>query len=247
MDLETRSPEVMLDITFEQTTQYRIIRAVIGFLLRSFARVEIAGLEHLPVEGPYLIATNHLHWLDPPGLLVAFPYRAFAFAAAKRQNHWFFGRLFRALGTIWVRRGEVDRQALRQATTVLNGGGVLGVAPEGTRSSTGALQQARNGAAYLAYRTGVKLVPAVTWGQEEVFRSLRRLRRSTMHIVFGPPFVPRVRADGAKGSAALSFGPLPKRSCTGWRACFRPGTGVCTAMWRRSIRNSCLSNLDKFL
>jgi 1-acyl-sn-glycerol-3-phosphate acyltransferase len=169
---------------------YRVIRGIIGFLVRILSRVEIEGVEHVPDQGPYLLVTNHLHWLDAPVLMSVYPHRAWVFAAAKRESHWFFGPLFRSLDAIFVRRGEVDRQALRQALAVLEGGGVLGLAPEGTRSPTGAMQRGRSGAAYMAYRTGVPVVPVVATGQEHLFPSLRRLRRARVRVTFGPLFGP---------------------------------------------------------
>lgn len=174
----------------EMSTWYRFLRGVVGFLLRILAGLDIEGLEHVPDEGPYLLLTNHLHWLDPPTLAVSFPHRAHVFAAEKWEVHWFLGPFLRSVGAIFVQRGEVDRKALRQALAVLEGGGVLGLAPEGTRSKSGALQRGRSGAAYMAYRAGVPLVPAVVTGQEEVFSSLRRLRRARICVIFGPPFEP---------------------------------------------------------
>jgi 1-acyl-sn-glycerol-3-phosphate acyltransferase len=169
---------------------YRVVRGIIGILLRILARIEIEGKEHIPEEGPFLLVTNHLHWLDPPLLAAAFPYRPYVFAAEKWERHWFLGPFLGSLGAIFVRRGEVDRKALRQALGVLQGGGVLGLAPEGTRSKTGALQRGRSGAAYMAYRTGVPLLPVVSMGQENVFPCLRRLRRATVRVVYGPMFEP---------------------------------------------------------
>jgi 1-acyl-sn-glycerol-3-phosphate acyltransferase len=177
---------------------YRVIRGIIGFLIRILSRLEIEGLEHIPDQGPYLLVTNHLHWLDAPLLLAAFPYRTWVFAAAKRENHWFFGPLFRSLDAIFVRRGEVDRQALRKALAVLEGGGILGLAPEGTRSPTGSLQRGRKGAAYMACRTGVPVVPVVAMGQEHLFPSLRRLRRARVRVQFGPPFKSAPCSEGGK-------------------------------------------------
>jgi len=167
---------------------YRIVRGVIRFLLRLLTRVEVRGMEYIPDRGPYLLLTNHLHWLDPPVIMAIYPYQAYLFAAEKWEKHWFFGPLFRSLDAVFVQRGEVDRKALRQALNVLKGGGVLGMAPEGTRSKTGGLQRGRSGAAYMAYRTGAKLMPVVTWGQEGFLSALRHLRRVRMYVVFGPPF-----------------------------------------------------------
>jgi 1-acyl-sn-glycerol-3-phosphate acyltransferase len=169
---------------------YRVVRGIVGFLLRVLSRLEIQGLEDVPAEGPYLLITNHLHWLDPPVLGVAFPHRAHIFAAEKWENHWLLGPFLRSMDAIFVNRGEVDRKALRQALAILEGGGVLGLAPEGTRSKTGAMQRGRSGAAYMAYRTGARLVPVVVTGQQNVFSSLRRLRRAKVQVVFGPPFAP---------------------------------------------------------
>jgi 1-acyl-sn-glycerol-3-phosphate acyltransferase len=169
---------------------YRVARGVVAFLLRILARIEVEGREHIPDEGPYLLIVNHLHWLDPPLMAATFPHRPYVFAAEKWEKHWFLGPFFRSLDAIFVRRGEPDRQALRQALGVLKGGGVLGLAPEGTRSKTGALQRGHSGAAYMAYRTGVPLLPVVATGQEKVFPCLRRLRRATVHVVYGPPFEP---------------------------------------------------------
>ncbi len=183
-------------------TWYRIVRGVVGFLLRLLSRLEIEGLEQVPSQGPYLLLVNHLHWLDPPALAVAYPYRSHLFAAEKWERHWFLGPLLGSLGAIFVNRGEVDRQALRKAIAILRGGGVLGMAPEGTRSKTGGLQVGRSGAAYMAFRTGARLVPTVITGQENVFPSLWRLRRATVRVVFGPPFEPPA-VEGRASSAQV--------------------------------------------
>ncbi len=169
---------------------YRAARFIVRLLLRILSRLRIEGRENIPKQGPFLLVTNHLHWLDTPLLAVTFPYRIYVFAAEKWEKHWFLGPFFHSLDAIFVRRGEVDRRALRQALGVLSGGGVLGVAPEGTRSKTGALQHGRSGAAYMALRTGVKILPVVVTGQEKVLLSLRRVRRARVRVLFGQPFTP---------------------------------------------------------
>ena len=176
--------------TLQMDWWYRLFRAFIGVVLRMLCRFRIEGLEHVPEEGPYILAVNHLHWLDAPALGYAFPYRAYVFAAEKWEVHWLFGPLFRTMDAIFVQRGEVDRQALRQASAVLKGGAVLGMAPEGTRSKSGGLQKGHGGAAYLAYRTGAPVLPITIAGQDKVFSSLARLRRAEVRALFGPAFAP---------------------------------------------------------
>jgi 1-acyl-sn-glycerol-3-phosphate acyltransferase len=184
---------------------YRVLHGIIGLLLRLLSRVRVEGMEHIPPQGPYLLVTNHLHWLDAPMIMAIFPYRAHVFAAEKWGRNWLMGPLFRSLDAIFVERGEVDRKALRKALGVLKGGGILGLAPEGTRSKTGMMQQGHSGAAFMAFRTGVKLVPVVTWGQKDLFPSLRRFRRSTVHIVFGPPFEPPAVAGKIDAAQVRQF------------------------------------------
>jgi len=150
----------------------------------------VQGQELVPDRGPYILVVNHLHWLDSPVLLTVLPRPARVFAGEKWANRLLIGFLLRSVNAIFVNRGEVDRKALREALATIEAGGVLGVAPEGTRSKTGGLQRGRRGAAYLAYHSGAKLVPAVCTGQEHVVSSLLHLRRARVRIRFGPPFDP---------------------------------------------------------
>ena len=168
---------------------HRLLRRIILGLLKLLCRLKVQGVEHVPAEGPLLLVSNHLHWLDTPVLGVTVPRRATVFAARKWERRPIAGWVLRTLGNaIFVYRGEVDRQALRKALAVLKDGGVLAMAPEGTRSDTGALQQGKEGTAYLATRTGVPLLPVVAYGQEKMFSSLLRGRRAEVHVIYGPPF-----------------------------------------------------------
>jgi 1-acyl-sn-glycerol-3-phosphate acyltransferase len=89
---------------------------------------------------------------------------------------------------IFVARGEADREAMGRALEVLRSGGALAVAPEGTRSRTGGLQAGRDGAVYLASRTGATIIPVAAWGQEQALGAWRRLKRPDIHIHIGEPF-----------------------------------------------------------
>jgi 1-acyl-sn-glycerol-3-phosphate acyltransferase len=174
----------------ETPWRYRFVRALVGFLLRLLFHIEIIGVDRLnQAKGPLLIVANHLHWLDPPIVFAIVPLRTTVFAADKWGAHPIFGPLFRLVGNaIFVNRGEVDRQALGKALAVLRAGGVLGIAPEGTRSKTGTLQRGRSGTAYLASRTGAPILPIGISGQEKAFRTLVRLRRPTIRVMVGEPF-----------------------------------------------------------
>jgi 1-acyl-sn-glycerol-3-phosphate acyltransferase len=173
---------------------YWIMRALFRFLLRLLARWEVIGLEHVPSSGPYILISNHLSYLDPPTLMASLPCRATVLAASKYKAHP-FGLLLRLVDPIWIRRGEPDRQGLRACLRVLAEGGIVAVAPEGTRSKTGMLQPAKTGAAFLAVRADVPILPAVVTGTERAFQDLARLRRPHLCCVIGEPF----RLDVSKG------------------------------------------------
>ena len=167
---------------------YQIVKVIVSLILRILARIEIVGVENVPPKGPYIVICNHLGRFDPPLLLIALPVRMIVLAASKYQNHPIFGPLLSSMGAIYVRRGEVDRQALRACRDALERGGILGMAPEGTRSPMGALQEGHTGVAYLASRTGVPILPVAITGTEKITASLKRFRRDRVKAVIGETF-----------------------------------------------------------
>ena len=167
---------------------YRVIRVIINVLINLLVRREYIGGENFP-EPPYILVTKHLSVFDTPILLTICPHTIRALVAAKHKRNPIFRPLLVIMGSIWVRRGEVDRQALRESLAVLKERGVLGVAPEGTRArGTYALQPGKTGAAYLATRADVPIVPVALSGTEHMKRNLPRLRRTDVRAVVGKPF-----------------------------------------------------------
>jgi 1-acyl-sn-glycerol-3-phosphate acyltransferase len=92
-----------------------------------------------------------------------------------------------------LNREIADFQAIRAAVERIKAGGLLGIAPEGTRSKTGALQLAKNGVALLAEKAGVPILPVGIYGSETAMAEIRALRKPTVHIRFGKTFtLPRI-------------------------------------------------------
>lgn len=168
--------------------RYWMVRAIFEFAYHVLARIEVVGRENLEVDGPCLVIVNHLSVFDPPLLLTLLPRRGWAMSAEKYRRHPVFGPILYLIGVIFVRRGEVDRRALRAVLKVLREGGMVGLAPEGTRSKTGQLQQAKDGAAYMASRTAATIVPVAIIGTEKMVSALKRLRRERVRVVIGEPF-----------------------------------------------------------
>lgn len=167
---------------------YRFLRAIVRFGFKLFTDWEVVGLENVPPDGPFISVSNHTHSLDPLLIMGSLPRRLYPLAADKWRRRPVIGQLVASVGAISIRRGEVDRRALRQAVEALDQGKVLAIAPEGTRSKTGVMQEGRAGAAYIACLTGAPLLPVGVIGVEKVLGELRRLRRPQVKVVIGPPF-----------------------------------------------------------
>jgi 1-acyl-sn-glycerol-3-phosphate acyltransferase len=167
-----------------------------GVLFRILTKIHIEGIENIPREGAFIIYLNHLSHIDTPAVFVGFGgIRRMNHLAAEKYEHHPFAPILRVGGAIFIDRGEVDRNALKQGMAVLEDGGGLGIAIEGTRSRTGGLQEGKTGVAYFATRANVPLVPAVVWGTENAFAALMRLRRAEVNVRFGKPFrLPEGRA-----------------------------------------------------
>lgn len=178
----------------------RLARSVAGRLLRGAFRLRIHGLEHLPAEGPVLLAGNHASFLDGPIVFVLLP-RPSAFLI---KHEMYVGPLrvfLDVIRQIPVRRGVPDRTALRRGLQVLADGGVLGMFPEGTRG-TGDLAAIQHGIGYLALKSGAPVVPVACFGMGEAMPTGRRFPRlgSRIDVVFGEP----VHLDGVAVAGTAS-------------------------------------------
>ena len=168
---------------------HRIVRAIVDILLNLLTHVEYVGLENIPDEPPYIMVTNHMSAFDSPVILTVCPHTIRAFAAAKHKRNPVYAPLLAMMGSIWVRRGEVDRRAIERALDVLKRGEALGMAPEGTRArGIYALQKGKTGPAYIATRANVRIVPVGITGTEKIKHDLPRLRRANVRVVVGQPF-----------------------------------------------------------
>ncbi len=167
---------------------YRLFHGVVRLLMRTVCRMHVEGIEHLSHPAPYLVAGNHLTQWDPPTLMSLIPttHRLTGIAADKWRKVLPFRLLFDRINVIWVKRGEVDRVALSAVLAALKRGWVVGLTPEGTRSKTGGLQQARNGVAWIAAKAKVPVIPVAVWGVENIEPSLKRLHRTDVQVRIGP-------------------------------------------------------------
>jgi 1-acyl-sn-glycerol-3-phosphate acyltransferase len=150
----------------------------------------VNGQEHLPRQEGYIAAANHLSIIEVPLVYCLIDRRNITGLVARtHRKNPFFRWLIDSLGGIWLSRDEIDTRAIRAARDHLQGGGVLGIAPEGTRSDTGALLQAKTGVAFLADQAGVRIVPIAVSGTWQITKEILSLRRPVIKVNFGKPFL----------------------------------------------------------
>jgi 1-acyl-sn-glycerol-3-phosphate acyltransferase len=155
----------------------------------ALAKVVVTGKENIPGEGPFLVTTNHMSVADTPLLFVSFPTQEWRFFAGEKwQDHWLWGPMMGWLGAIYIDRNEVDRRAIQEALTAVEQGAVFGLAPEGKRSKIGKMQEAKTGAAYLASRGNVPIVPVGIVNSDILFDNVRCLKRATVEVHIGEPY-----------------------------------------------------------
>lgn len=158
-------------------------------ILHVLCQIEAKDLKRVPTQGPLLIVTNHINFLEVPLLYTHLqPRPVTGFAKSETWDTWMGRTLMNLWGIIPLRRGEADLHAMRQALATLEAGMMLGVTPEGTRSGDGKLRRAHPGIAWLAMQSRAPMLPIAHYGGEVFWDNLRRLRRTKFHAVVGEPF-----------------------------------------------------------
>lgn len=185
---------------------YKIIRFFIRLILRLIARVELSGGENLPAAKGYVIASNHIGRLDAALVYYALDRPDIIMLIAEKYRKIAFWRwLAKQVDGIFIDRFNPDIRALREAMKRLQRGGVLAIAPEGTRSKTGTLIEAKPGGIYLAWKAGVPILPvALTGTQDAVVKErLTHLKRLNIKVTMGPAFTLPQEAKGKDREALL--------------------------------------------
>ncbi len=184
-------------------------------LVRLAADPQVSGIEHLEsLDGPVIFAANHSSHLDTAIVLSSLPVRFRHHTVVAAAADYFFDRHWKSalwaltLGTIPIERTKVNRRSADLAAELLAEGWSLVIFPEGGRSPDGWGQEFRGGAAYLAKRCGVPVVPLHLRGVRPVFpKGSGRLRPGKVEVRFGRPLRPLAAGeDGRRDEDARRFG-----------------------------------------
>jgi 1-acyl-sn-glycerol-3-phosphate acyltransferase len=185
---------------------YWAMTRLMAVTLRVFGRWELRGAEHVPRSGGLLIVSNHLNNADPPLLGASIRNRRIVFMAKselfrKAPASW----VIRLFGAFPVRREEADLRALRTAQRLLQRGEAVVILPEGHRNRRGvALQKPFPGAALVALRAGVPVLPVGITGTQQIRGLGVLLRHPRITVTIGEPFLlpPAARINAEAVNAA---------------------------------------------
>ena len=174
---------------------YYVCTVAMKVALRLLSRWQVVGRENVPRRGPLIVVANHLNLIDPPLLAASVPRRIAFMAKEELFRSIPSAFIIRAYGAFPVRRGGVDRKALREAQRALRRGLALGMFPEGGRSSTGKLQQAHPGTSLIARNSNAPILPVAITGSEEIKGISFLLRRPRITVTIGQPIYPSRSKD----------------------------------------------------
>lgn len=165
---------------------YEFWKRLFYYICRLVFRLKIEGREYEPASGPLIVAGNHASLLDPPLIGMCLRRQSAYMAKDDLFTVPILGPWLRSIGSFPVRRGTPDRKAIRRSLEVLERGGVLVIFPEGTRSLDGRLRDAEPGAAMIALRTGVPVLPAAVVNSHRILpKGARWPRFERVTVRFG--------------------------------------------------------------
>lgn len=178
-------------------SMYQVVRAILLVFLKVWCRTTVEGRDRLPTSGPFVLAPVHRSILDTP-ISSTLSRRRMRFMGKDTMWRSRFGNWFlSALGAFPVTRGTADREALKRCIDVLAGGEPLVLFPEGERKSGPIVQPLFDGAAYVAVKAGVPIVPVGIGGSERAMpKGARFIVPRKVHVVIGAPILTPTDAGG---------------------------------------------------
>lgn len=184
---------------------YRFARAIVTSACRLAWRVEITGLENVPTSGGFVLSPVHRSFIDT-FLCGCLTRRRLRFLGKDSLwNYSWSAKLVNSLGAIAVHRGRPDREALRSCEAAVRGGEPVVLFPEGTRQDGPVVHPLFEGAAFVAARTGVPIIPVGIGGSAWALpKGAKMVRPVKIHMVVGPPIAAPARAG--------SGGRVPRRA-----------------------------------
>lgn len=165
---------------------YWFLRFISFLLFKTFFQLEVKGREHIPKSGGFILASNHVSYLDPIAVGVASPRKLNYMARHDLFSNLFFARLLYSVGAFPVKRESADLSALKEAMRRLRNGGALVIFPEGSRRFNWTPAEPEPGIGFLAHKLNVPVVPAFVKGTEIALpKRAKFLKPAKISVHFG--------------------------------------------------------------
>ncbi|MHB1129219.1 MAG: lysophospholipid acyltransferase family protein, partial [Ilumatobacteraceae bacterium] len=164
---------------------------IVVVFCRTWLKLSVSGGQHIPVSGSFILAPVHRSNMDIPIASAVTRRRMRFMGKDSLWRHKVTGSMFSALGAFPVTRGSADLEALRRCISIVNAGEPLVLFPEGTRQRGDTMRPLFDGAAYVALKTQVPIVPVGIGGSEDIMPSgSMKIRRRKCAAVIGAPIYP---------------------------------------------------------
>lgn len=153
---------------------FRLIQFILMLLFKLLYRVENIDLNKIPKKGKFILCSNHISYLDPVIIGAYIPRYIYFMAKKELYNNKFLGSLVTFLNAFPVNRRTLDRKTISISFDILKGGNILGVFPEGTRSTDGILRKGKKGMGFIAAYSKTPIIPVAISGANKIVQKSRK-------------------------------------------------------------------------
>lgn len=155
-----------------RSTLRGIVKGALYLYCKIVYRMKVIGIENIPKEGPIIVCGNHKSFLDPPLIMITAKRKLIFLAKKELTKSKFLAMLGWVFEVILVSKNEKDIKTVKTSLKILKNGGCIALFPEGTRKGLEKGEKVKDGAAFFAIKTGVKVVPVGISGGERPFKKV---------------------------------------------------------------------------
>lgn len=147
---------------------FRIIQLSLMFLFNLLFRVKKIDIHKVPKKGKFILCSNHISYIDPVIIGAFIPRYVYFMAKKELYNNKILGSLVNFLNAFPVNRRTLDRKTISTSFDILKGGNILGIFPEGTRSTDGIIRKGKKGMGFISVYTKTSIIPVAISGANKI-------------------------------------------------------------------------------
>ncbi len=171
---------------------YFISRNIFKITLIIFFKFKVKGGRNIPKRGSFIMASNHVSYVDPPAVGSACRRRLYFITSDHLYKNKLMALWYKAVGCLKIKRGRADHGAMKKILSYLKDGRPLAIFPEGTRSNGSNIEEPLAGIGFLALKSQVPVIPCLVKGSEKALpKGARFFKRSNITVYIGDPIEPK--------------------------------------------------------